>query len=344
MSATIDATRVAAYLGGCPAIEVPGRLFPLEISYHPGVSVEDAVIEVLPRTSGAVLCFLAGAPEIRRAGERLGPRLQERAIPLLPLRLPIQVTEVPVNVSVACAPGIIDCTAVPPLHANQSGLLCTQPELNVTTVFVSSIRPSTDGGGVLASLPPLSPPPQETSAPASSKTATRLISRPPEKSACRDRRTGSRTNERGRAPRYFVPDRTGRSASLHSLCIPFQTPLLCTCAGTGQRGMRIIEREQVATRGACRLMHKPNGLTSLAIADAAGAAHASPDPGFAAVVERLPLLRRRDGLQFQQQLFVAVYHRLFRKERFHPRAGIAQAATRSGGRHRDAPTRRVVVQ
>ena len=72
MSATLDAVRVAAYLGDCPVVSVPGRTFPLEVRYQPGVPIEDAVRGVLGETrEGAVLAFLPGAPEIRRAIDRL---------------------------------------------------------------------------------------------------------------------------------------------------------------------------------------------------------------------------------------------------------------------------------
>jgi ATP-dependent RNA helicase HrpB len=67
MSATLDAVPVSAFLDGCPVIDVPGRTFPLEVSYRPGQSVADAAIEMLDATAGQVLCFLPGAPEIRRA-------------------------------------------------------------------------------------------------------------------------------------------------------------------------------------------------------------------------------------------------------------------------------------
>jgi len=63
MSATIDAARVAAYLNQAPVISVPGRQFPLDIQYAPGLSVEQAVLDALPVTHGAVLCFLPGAGE-----------------------------------------------------------------------------------------------------------------------------------------------------------------------------------------------------------------------------------------------------------------------------------------
>lgn len=82
MSATLDAARVAAYLEDCPVIDAPGRQYPLDISWHPGTSVADATRAVLP-SRGAVLCFLAGAPEIHRAAadlERGHPGVQVRPL------------------------------------------------------------------------------------------------------------------------------------------------------------------------------------------------------------------------------------------------------------------------
>ena len=54
MSATIDAAPVAAFLGGCPIVEAPGRMFPLDVSYRPGVAVEEAVLDELPHNQRAV--------------------------------------------------------------------------------------------------------------------------------------------------------------------------------------------------------------------------------------------------------------------------------------------------
>ncbi len=71
MSATIDPSRVSAFLNGCPVIDVPGRQFPLEISYHPGVAVADAARQLAASTRGAVLCFLPGAREIQDAARAL---------------------------------------------------------------------------------------------------------------------------------------------------------------------------------------------------------------------------------------------------------------------------------
>jgi ATP-dependent helicase HrpB len=66
MSATLDAERVAGFLGGCPWLRVPGRLHPIDIGYAPGEDVADATRWALAHTPGQVLVFLAGAPEIRR--------------------------------------------------------------------------------------------------------------------------------------------------------------------------------------------------------------------------------------------------------------------------------------
>ncbi len=89
MSATIDARAVAAYLDDCPVIDVPGRLHPLEISYEPGLALEQAIQRMVPRSAGAVLCFLPGAGEIRRAAERLragsGGSALPGGVPVVPL-------------------------------------------------------------------------------------------------------------------------------------------------------------------------------------------------------------------------------------------------------------------
>ncbi len=71
MSATLDAARVAAYLDECPIVTVPGRLHPVEVSYRQGVAIEQVIRDARPRRAGALLCFLPGAPEIRRTAERL---------------------------------------------------------------------------------------------------------------------------------------------------------------------------------------------------------------------------------------------------------------------------------
>ena len=71
MSATLDAAPVAAFLGGCPVIEAPGRPYPVDVSHAPGMTPSAAILEVLRRETGHVLAFLPGAPEIRRLEENL---------------------------------------------------------------------------------------------------------------------------------------------------------------------------------------------------------------------------------------------------------------------------------
>jgi ATP-dependent helicase HrpB len=67
MSATLDAGPVTAFLDGCPHVDVPGRLHPIEIGYRPGATLAAAVGEIAAATEGNVLCFLPGAGEIERA-------------------------------------------------------------------------------------------------------------------------------------------------------------------------------------------------------------------------------------------------------------------------------------
>ncbi|MFM8533922.1 MAG: ATP-dependent RNA helicase [Acidimicrobiia bacterium] len=67
MSATLNAAPVAAFLGGCPVIDVPGTLHPLTIEHAPGQRVADAARALLPRTRGHLLCFLPGVREINDA-------------------------------------------------------------------------------------------------------------------------------------------------------------------------------------------------------------------------------------------------------------------------------------
>jgi ATP-dependent helicase HrpB len=85
MSATLDAGRVADFLGGCPIVRVETRGYPLEIEYRPGVDVADAVRDIGAAVAGSILCFLPGASEIRRAESRLRAMPLVRDMPILPL-------------------------------------------------------------------------------------------------------------------------------------------------------------------------------------------------------------------------------------------------------------------
>jgi ATP-dependent helicase HrpB len=89
MSATLDSKSVAAFLDGCPVIDVPGRAHTVDISYAPSQSVAGAVADVLEATEGQVLCFLPGAPEIRRAvadlRQTIGGAVEAVPIEIVPL-------------------------------------------------------------------------------------------------------------------------------------------------------------------------------------------------------------------------------------------------------------------
>lgn len=74
MSATLDGSAVAAYLGGCPVLRSEGRLFDLDIRYSPATSdplesqiAQSAAALLKERDDGDILVFLPGAAEIRRA-------------------------------------------------------------------------------------------------------------------------------------------------------------------------------------------------------------------------------------------------------------------------------------
>ena len=84
MSATLDAAPVSAFLGSCPIVDVPGRTYPLDIAYAPQVPLADAVRSVMQETTGSVLCFLPGVPEIQRAMNQLEGQVAQD-VELLPL-------------------------------------------------------------------------------------------------------------------------------------------------------------------------------------------------------------------------------------------------------------------
>ena len=85
MSATIDTQAVSTFLAGCPVVDVPGRLFSVDVRYAPQRPVADVAVEGLATASGDVLCFLPGASEIRRAIEDLSARVRGEQIDVVPL-------------------------------------------------------------------------------------------------------------------------------------------------------------------------------------------------------------------------------------------------------------------
>jgi len=103
MSATLDVEPVTAFLGGCPAIDAPGRLHPIDISYQEGATVASAARELLTSGRGDILCFLPGAAEIRRAMAELDGPARAAGVDLIPLHGSLDAAEQ--DRALASAPG-----------------------------------------------------------------------------------------------------------------------------------------------------------------------------------------------------------------------------------------------
>lgn len=78
MSATLDPSDIARYLGDCPIVESEGRLHPVRIDYlrrverrHVAELATIGIEQVLPQTDGDVLVFLPGVGEIMRTRSEL---------------------------------------------------------------------------------------------------------------------------------------------------------------------------------------------------------------------------------------------------------------------------------
>jgi len=97
MSATLDPTAIAKYLGDCPIVESEGRLHPVRIDYlRPGdlragerqhmTDLATRGIEtVLQQTTGDVLVFLPGVGEIMKTRTELEPLSRRHNLEVLPL-------------------------------------------------------------------------------------------------------------------------------------------------------------------------------------------------------------------------------------------------------------------
>jgi len=80
MSATLAAGPVSRFLDDCPVVDVPGRPHPIEIGYAPGESIAAGVRAIWPASRGSILCFLPGAPEIRRAHDEVARAVPEAEV------------------------------------------------------------------------------------------------------------------------------------------------------------------------------------------------------------------------------------------------------------------------
>jgi ATP-dependent helicase HrpB len=80
MSATLDPSSIAKYLGDCPIVESEGRLHPVRIDYlrrverqHVSELTTSGIETVLQQTDGDVLAFLPGVGEIMKTRSELEP-------------------------------------------------------------------------------------------------------------------------------------------------------------------------------------------------------------------------------------------------------------------------------
>lgn len=104
MSATLQADRVCAFLGGAPLVQVPGRLFELNVLHQKNplrLQTDPAfyrlLVEVIQQaqaqTSKDLLVFLPGAGEIARTQEQLMPWAQKSGLDLVPLHGGLKLEE-----------------------------------------------------------------------------------------------------------------------------------------------------------------------------------------------------------------------------------------------------------
>jgi ATP-dependent helicase HrpB len=104
MSATLNAVPLARYLGGAPVVEVPGKVFPLEIQYEKKSQLLRTGPEFTERMAGLVrsaaregpgdiLCFLPGRGEIERLRRELADWAESSGMALLPLHGQLSLEE-----------------------------------------------------------------------------------------------------------------------------------------------------------------------------------------------------------------------------------------------------------
>ncbi len=92
MSATLEASPVARYLGDCPLLRSEGRLFDLTVTHQPysALPLEKQVREALEKLIGEgqrgdILAFLPGAAEIRRAANECRAVAARNNLAIFPL-------------------------------------------------------------------------------------------------------------------------------------------------------------------------------------------------------------------------------------------------------------------
>lgn len=96
MSATLDTPKISEYLGGAPILDVPGKLFPLEIRHQKNSQLLQTtpafyenllahIKEAEKATAHDILVFLPGAGEIDRCRQHLETWSSEKNLDVVPL-------------------------------------------------------------------------------------------------------------------------------------------------------------------------------------------------------------------------------------------------------------------
>lgn len=96
MSATLEAEKISAYLGNCPVVSVPGKLFELDVRYQKSSqqlqtfpqffeAVAQTVREAQLQTQKDILVFLPGVGEIERTKVTLQSWADAKGVEIVPL-------------------------------------------------------------------------------------------------------------------------------------------------------------------------------------------------------------------------------------------------------------------
>lgn len=104
MSATLEADKISNYLNHCPVIDVPGKLFELDIRYqknnqtlqtYPAFfeNLAQTIKQAQTQTSKDILVFLPGVGEIDRAKNMLQDWAEGKSIELVPLHGSLNIEE-----------------------------------------------------------------------------------------------------------------------------------------------------------------------------------------------------------------------------------------------------------
>ncbi len=138
MSATLDASRVAALLGDAPVIVSEGRMFPVRHEYRPRDAhaplereVSAAVRAALASESGSALVFLPGVREIERAAEALRADVRDPSVDIRPLYG-------------AMSPGDQDAAITPAPAGRRKVVLATS--IAETSLTIDGVRIVVDSG------------------------------------------------------------------------------------------------------------------------------------------------------------------------------------------------------